>query len=195
MSWLGSTDACDEHICSLGMMNNEVGNTIPQSTPLILLSFEEYTPPVTYPEEVEETIGISMEVEPLNQPQRKNLGLNTCSHDLSLSSREVPSVDELEPQPLPNFPSLDVNLGDKRGPEPPIKPYSPDSFRMNVVDNLTIHTPPLPHLSSFHPQSVYCYSHPCIDDPNKHYEFKSVLVEQSGSLGVNFLNLEITEDN
>ncbi|GJW18181.1 hypothetical protein Tco_0025617 [Tanacetum coccineum] len=69
MSWLGSTDACDEHICSLGMMNNEVGNTIPQSTPQILLSFEEYTPPMTYPEEVEETIGIPMEVEPLNQPQ------------------------------------------------------------------------------------------------------------------------------
>ncbi|GJR55356.1 putative reverse transcriptase domain-containing protein [Tanacetum coccineum] len=52
--------------------------------------------------------------------------------------REVLSVDELEPQPLPNFPCLDVNIGDKRGPEPPIKPYSRDNFRMNVVDNLAM---------------------------------------------------------
>ncbi|GJZ41691.1 hypothetical protein Tco_0588577 [Tanacetum coccineum] len=44
--------------------------------------------------------------------------------------REVPGVDESEPQPLPNFPSLDANLGDKRGTDPPINPYSPSSFRM-----------------------------------------------------------------
>ncbi|GJV20361.1 hypothetical protein Tco_1369381, partial [Tanacetum coccineum] len=37
------------------------------------------------------------------------------SHDLFLSSRGVSSIDEPEPQPLPNFQSLDENLGDKRG--------------------------------------------------------------------------------
>ncbi|GJT03732.1 hypothetical protein Tco_0838194 [Tanacetum coccineum] len=60
------------------------------------------------------TIGILMEVEPLDHTKLEDLGLNTCSHDLFLSSRGVLSVDELEPQPLPNFPSLDVNLGIKR---------------------------------------------------------------------------------
>ncbi|GJZ58374.1 hypothetical protein Tco_0613868 [Tanacetum coccineum] len=60
---------------------------------------------------------------------------------------EVPSFDELKPQPhpLPNFPSLDVSLGDERDPEPPIKPHSLNSFRMKEVDNLTIYTPPSPH--------------------------------------------------
>ncbi|GJZ59329.1 hypothetical protein Tco_0615145 [Tanacetum coccineum] len=49
--------------------------------------------------------------------------------------REDPSFVEPkpQPQPLPNCPSLDVSLGDERGPEPPIKPLSPDSFRMEVV--------------------------------------------------------------
>ncbi|GJX43617.1 hypothetical protein Tco_0260293 [Tanacetum coccineum] len=42
------------------------------------------------------------------------------SHDLFPSFGEFPSVDELEPQPLPNLPFLDVNLGDKRGTDPPI---------------------------------------------------------------------------
>nr|GFB02158.1 ribonuclease H-like domain-containing protein [Tanacetum cinerariifolium] len=96
----------------------------------VLPSFEIYTPPVTYPEEVEETIGIPMEVEPLDEIQLEVLGLNTCSHELFPSSREFPSIDEPEPQPLPNLSFLDVNLGDKRGPEPPMKPISPDSFRM-----------------------------------------------------------------
>ncbi|GJQ97539.1 ribonuclease H-like domain-containing protein, partial [Tanacetum coccineum] len=85
-----------------------------------------------------------MEVEPLDYTKLEDLGLNTCIHSLFLSSREVPNVDELEPQPLPNFPSLDVNLGDKRGTDPPINPYSPSSFRINLVDPLTIHTPPSP---------------------------------------------------
>nr|GEU44194.1 putative reverse transcriptase domain-containing protein [Tanacetum cinerariifolium] len=75
----------------------------------------EYTSSVTYPEEVEETIRISMEVEPLDHTKLEDLGLHTCSHDLFLSSREIPSVDELEPQLLPKFSPLDVNLGDKRG--------------------------------------------------------------------------------
>ncbi|GKA68012.1 hypothetical protein Tco_0767929 [Tanacetum coccineum] len=49
--------------------------------------------------------------------------------------KEVPSFDEPKPQPnpLPNCPSLDISLGDKRGPEPPTKPHSPDSFRMEVI--------------------------------------------------------------
>ncbi|GJX58319.1 hypothetical protein Tco_0289709 [Tanacetum coccineum] len=76
---------------------------------------------------------ISMEVEPLEHTKLEDLGLNTRCHDLFLSSREIPSVDEPEPQPLPNLPFLDVNLGDKRGTDPPINPYSPGSFRMKVI--------------------------------------------------------------
>ncbi|GJZ12848.1 hypothetical protein Tco_0548078, partial [Tanacetum coccineum] len=90
------------------------------------------------------------------------------------SSREVPSFDEPEPQPrhLPSCPSLDVSQGDERGPEPPIKPHSLDSFRIKEVDNLTILTPPSSHVASFHLKDVYCCYHPCIDDPKKHYRFK-----------------------
>ncbi|GKC39676.1 hypothetical protein Tco_1052060 [Tanacetum coccineum] len=105
-----------------------------------------------------------MEVEPLDEPQLEDLGLNTYNHDIPLSSKEIPSIDELEPQLLPNSSPLDVILGEKRGPKPPIKPHSPDSFRMKVVDHLTIHTPPLPHVASFHPKNTCCYYHPCIDD-------------------------------
>ncbi|GJV40516.1 hypothetical protein Tco_1418956 [Tanacetum coccineum] len=72
-----------------------------------------YTPPMTYSEEVKETIGVPMEVEPLDQPHLEDLGLNTYNHDLSLSFREIPRVYESEPQPLPSFPSLDINLGGK----------------------------------------------------------------------------------
>ncbi|GJX50338.1 hypothetical protein Tco_0277183 [Tanacetum coccineum] len=73
------------------------------------------------PIEVEETLGTSMEVEPLEETQLEDLGLNTYNHDIPLSSREVPIFDELEPQPqpLPNCPSLDASLGNERGPEPP----------------------------------------------------------------------------
>ncbi|GKE72198.1 putative ribonuclease H-like domain-containing protein, partial [Tanacetum coccineum] len=85
---------------------------------------------MTYLEEVEETIGIPLEVEPLDHMKLEDLGLNTCSNDLFLSSREVPSVDEPEPQLLPNFPSLDLNLGDKIGTDPPINPYSLGNFRI-----------------------------------------------------------------
>ncbi|GKA64210.1 hypothetical protein Tco_0763816 [Tanacetum coccineum] len=93
----------------------------------------------------------------LDETQLHDLGLNTCNHDIPLSSREVPSFDEPQPlpNPLPNCPSLDVNLGKEKGPEPPIKPHSPDSFRMKEVDSLTIHTPPSPHVASFHPKDVY----------------------------------------
>ncbi|GJW96195.1 hypothetical protein Tco_0178003 [Tanacetum coccineum] len=171
-----------------GIIWDKVENLNPQSTPQVLPSFKEYTPPVTHPKEVEETIGIPMEVEHLHEPQLEDLGLNTCNHDISLSSSEVPSFDEPEPQLLPNFSLLDVNLGDKRGTDPPIKPHSLDSFRMEVVDNLTIHTPPSPHVASFHPKDIYCYYHPCVDDPKKHYGFKLGLLGQGGSLGVDLSN-------
>ncbi|GJW84719.1 hypothetical protein Tco_0157864 [Tanacetum coccineum] len=87
--------------------------------------------------------GIPIEVEPLDETPLENLGLNTCNHDIPINSKEIPSIDEPEPQPqpLPNCLSLDV-----RGPGPPIKPHSPDSFRMKEVDRLTINTPPSPHV-------------------------------------------------
>nr|GEZ14902.1 ribonuclease H-like domain-containing protein [Tanacetum cinerariifolium] len=94
MSWL---DACDEPIGDLDMIEDKVDDPSPQSTPQVLSSFEVYTLLVTYPEEVDETIGILMEVEPLDHKKLEDLGLNTCSHDLFLSSREIPSVDEPEP--------------------------------------------------------------------------------------------------
>nr|GEV09213.1 ribonuclease H-like domain-containing protein [Tanacetum cinerariifolium] len=46
---------------------DKVENLNPQSTPQVLSSFEEYTPPVTYLEEVEETLGTPIEVEPLDE--------------------------------------------------------------------------------------------------------------------------------
>ncbi|GJS59378.1 hypothetical protein Tco_0654162 [Tanacetum coccineum] len=99
------------------------------------------------PKEVEETIGIPIEVEPLDHMKLEDLGLNINTHDLFLSSNGFPSVDESEPQLLPNFSPLDVNLGDKRGTDPPINPYCPGSFRMKVVKPLTIHTPPSSHVA------------------------------------------------
>ncbi|GKE57698.1 hypothetical protein Tco_1496883 [Tanacetum coccineum] len=118
-----------------GITWDKVENSNPQSTPQVLPSFEEYTQPVTHPEEVEETIGIPMEVEPLHKSQLEDLGLNTCNHKISLSSREVPSFYEPVPQPqlLPNCASLDVSLGDEIGPDPPIKPHSPECFRKKVI--------------------------------------------------------------
>ncbi|GJV36580.1 hypothetical protein Tco_1409057 [Tanacetum coccineum] len=111
--------------------------------------------------------------------------------------REVPSFNEPEPQPnpSPNCPSLDVSLGEERGSEPPIKTHIPDIFRMKVIDPLIIHTPPSPHVASFHPKDVYCYHHPCIDDSKKQYGFKPGLLGQGRSLGVDFLNLEMIKDD
>ncbi|GKE65190.1 hypothetical protein Tco_1519351 [Tanacetum coccineum] len=124
---------------------DKVENPNPQSTPQVPPSFDETTPRVTRLEEIDETIGIPTEVEPLNETQLEDLGLNTCNYDIPLSSREILSFDEPEPQPqpLPNFPSLDASLGNERGPKPPIKPPSPDSFKTKEVDHLTIHTPPV----------------------------------------------------
>ncbi|GKC80773.1 reverse transcriptase domain-containing protein [Tanacetum coccineum] len=131
------------------------------------------------------------------QTQLEDLGLNTCNHDIPLSNREVPSFDEPKPQPnpLPNFPSLDVSLGEERGPKPPIKPHSSDSFRMKEVDSLTIITPPSPHVASSYPKDTYCYYRPCIDDPKKYYGFKPGLLGHSGSLGVDFSNMEMIEND
>ncbi|GJU76224.1 hypothetical protein Tco_1273294 [Tanacetum coccineum] len=118
MAWLGSTNAYDEPI------GIQTAHNLPER------SRRDFRKPI--------------EVEPLNETQLEDLGLNTCNHEIPLSSREVPSFDEPEPQPktLANCPYLDASLEDKRGLEPSIKPHSPDSFRMKEVDNLTNHTPP-----------------------------------------------------
>ncbi|GKC47190.1 hypothetical protein Tco_1064912 [Tanacetum coccineum] len=182
MAWLDY----DEHEDSLNTMDNEVGVTSPQNTIQTLPSFEEYTTPVTYPEELEETLRIPMEVEPLDEPLLVDLGLNTCNHDIALSYKEIPSVDEPEPQLLPNSSPLDVILGDKRGTDPPINPCILGSFWKKVVDPLTINTPPSPHVA---------YYHSGLGEPKKHYGFKPGLLGQSGSLGVDLLNLETIEDD
>ncbi|GKC48166.1 hypothetical protein Tco_1065888 [Tanacetum coccineum] len=165
---------------------HDAENASPQSSPQVLPSFEENTPPVTYPNEVEETIGISTEVEPLDEPQLEDLGLNTCNHDIPLRSREIPSFDEPkpQPQPFPSFSSLEVDLGEERDPKPTIKPHSLGNFRMKVVEPLTIHTPPSPHVEFLHPRDMYCYYRPCVDDPKKHYGFKPGLLGKSVSLCV-----------
>ncbi|GJV13442.1 hypothetical protein Tco_1354983 [Tanacetum coccineum] len=127
MAWLD-----DEPIGDLDTIEDKVDNSSPQCTLQVLLLIELYTPPVTHQEKVEETIRIPMEVEPLDHMKLDDLGLNTNTHGLFLSSKGFPSVDEPEPQLLPNFSPLDVNLGDKRGTNPPINPYSPGlEYRMN----------------------------------------------------------------
>ncbi|GJR19184.1 hypothetical protein Tco_0967711 [Tanacetum coccineum] len=145
-----------------------------------------------YLEEVEKTLGTPIEVEPLNETKLDKVGLN-CNHNTPLSSREVPSFDGPEPQPLLNSSSLDVSLGDVIGPEPPIKPHSPDSSRKKVVDYLTNQTSPSPHVS--HPKGVYSYCNPGIDDPKRHYRFKPGLLGKSISLGVNVSNWEMFDDD
>ncbi|GJW35336.1 hypothetical protein Tco_0058256 [Tanacetum coccineum] len=107
MSFLYSTNAYDEPICSLDR-RNKVDNPSPQSTPQVIPSFKEYTP--TYPKEVVETLGTPIEVELLDQMKLEDVGLDTCNHDIPLSSKEVSSFDEPEPQPqlLPNCSSLYV---------------------------------------------------------------------------------------
>ncbi|GJT49698.1 hypothetical protein Tco_0975855 [Tanacetum coccineum] len=159
----------DEHVDSLSMMDNEVGITSPESTIQTLLSFEEYTPPVTYLKEVEKTLGTSIKVEPLNETKLEEVGLN-CNHNTPLSSRKVSSFDGPEPQPLLNNPSLDVRLGDVIGPGPPIKLHTPDSSRMKVVDYLTTQILPSSHVENFHPKGVYSYYNPelsLFDRPNE----------------------------
>ncbi|GJY53009.1 hypothetical protein Tco_0444673 [Tanacetum coccineum] len=167
-------------------MDNEVGVTSPESTTQTLPSFEEYTPLVTYPEEVENSLGTPIEVKPLNETKLEEVGLN-CNHNTPLSSREVPSFDGPEPQPLLNSPSLDVSLGDVMSPEPPIKPHSPDTSRMKVVDYLTTQTPPSPHVANSHPKVVYSYYNPGIAE--------DVLVEVVEHVyPIDFMILDIKED-
>ncbi|GJR72916.1 hypothetical protein Tco_0085281 [Tanacetum coccineum] len=192
MTWLNY----DEYVDSLSTMDNEVGVISPESTIQTLPSFKEYTPPVTYPKEVEKTLGTPIEVEPLNETKLEEVGLN-CDHNTPFSSREVLSFDKLKPQlqPLPNCPPLDASLGTERGLKPPIKSQSPDSFRMKEVDHLTNHTLPSPHMTSFHLRDLYCYYRPCIDDPKKDYGFKPGLLGHSGSLGVDFSKLEMIDDD
>nr|GEW23527.1 nuclear export mediator factor NEMF isoform X1 [Tanacetum cinerariifolium] len=110
---------------------------------------------------------------------------------------EIPSFDKPEPQPqtLPNCPPLDASLGTERGLKPPIKPQSPDSFRMNVLDNLTIHTPLSSLVVSFHLRDLYCYYRLCINYPKKHYGFESGLLGHSESLYVDFSKLEMIDDD
>ncbi|GJU49354.1 MAK10-like protein [Tanacetum coccineum] len=81
------------------------------------------------------------------------------------------------------------------GEEPPIKPPSLNSFRMKEVDHLTIHTPPSPHVASFHHKDMYFYYHSYIGDPKKYYGFKLGLLGQDRSLGVDLLNWEMIEDD
>ncbi|GKA01879.1 ribonuclease H-like domain-containing protein [Tanacetum coccineum] len=102
-----------------------------------------------------------------SQPKKTYKDDLECEFVMVKMPREIPSFDlpKPQPQPLPNCPPLDIILGDEIGPEPPIKSHSPNSLRMNVVDNLTIHTPPLPYVAPFHTKDVYCYHHPCIEDP------------------------------
>ncbi|GJV94187.1 hypothetical protein Tco_1542000 [Tanacetum coccineum] len=57
MAWLD-----DEPIGDLDMIEDKVDNQSPQCTPQVLPSIELYTPLVTHSKEVEETIGIPMEV-------------------------------------------------------------------------------------------------------------------------------------
>ncbi|GKB42744.1 hypothetical protein Tco_0887686 [Tanacetum coccineum] len=99
-------------------------NSNPKITPQVLPSFVENTSPVTYLDEVEEIIGIPIEVESLDKTSLEDLGLNTCNHNTPLSPREVLSFDKLkpQPQPLPNCPPLDASLETGRGLKPPIKP-------------------------------------------------------------------------
>nr|GEU97856.1 reverse transcriptase domain-containing protein [Tanacetum cinerariifolium] len=186
MVWLNY----DEHVDSLITMDNEVGVTSLKITTQTLPLFEEYTQPMTYPKEVEKTLGTSIEVEPLNKTKLEEVGLN-CNHNTPFSSREVLSFDGPEPQALLNSPSLDVSLGDVIGPEPPIKPHSLDSSRMKVVDYLTSQTPPSLHMANSHPKGVYSYYNPGIDDPKRHYGFKPGFLGKSVSLSVDISNWEI----
>ncbi|GJW97233.1 hypothetical protein Tco_0179041 [Tanacetum coccineum] len=190
MAWLDY----DKHVDSLSTMGNEVGATSSESTIQTLPSFEEYTPSMTYPEEVEKTLGTLIEAEPLNKTKLKEVGLN-CNHNTPFSSREVPSFDGPEPQPLLNSTSLDVSLGDVIGLEPPIKPHSPDSLRMKVVDYLTTQIPPSPYVANSHPKDVYSYNNPAIDDPMRHYGFKPGLLGKSVSLCVDISNWEMFDDD
>ncbi|GKC89529.1 hypothetical protein Tco_1150178 [Tanacetum coccineum] len=120
MTWLDY----DEHVDSLSTMDNEVGVTSPESTTQTLLSFEEYTPPVTYGEEVEKTLGTPIEVEPLNETKLEEVGLN-CLGD----------VIGLEPPVKPHSPDssrMKEMFGDDWGLES--KEVSPLGEELSLFD-------------------------------------------------------------
>ncbi|GKE31736.1 hypothetical protein Tco_1451058, partial [Tanacetum coccineum] len=75
MTWLNY----GEHVDSLSTMDNKVGVTSPESTTQTLPSFEEYTPPMTYPKEVEKTLGTPIEM---------------FDDDWGLESKEVSPLEE-----------------------------------------------------------------------------------------------------
>nr|GEZ24011.1 hypothetical protein [Tanacetum cinerariifolium] len=127
MAWLDY----DEHVDSLSMIDNKVGVTSPESTTQSLLLFEEYTPPVTYSEEVEKTLKTLIEVQPLNETKLEELGLN-CNHNTPFSSREVSSFNGSKPQPLLNSPSLDEMFDDDWGLES--KEVSPLGEELSLFD-------------------------------------------------------------
>ncbi|GKF07229.1 hypothetical protein Tco_0041453, partial [Tanacetum coccineum] len=79
---------------------DKVENPNLQSTSQVPPLFKETTPPMTYPEEVEKTLGTPIEVEPLNGEKLEEVGLN-CNHNTPLSSREVFGFHKPEPQPQP----------------------------------------------------------------------------------------------
>ena len=114
----------------------------------------------------------------MGETQLEEIGLNTCSHNLSLSSKEVPSFDEPEPQPkpLPNLPSLDENLGIEIGPDPPIKPFSPGSFTLKVEDS----RPCIEEANIGVNHDLRYLHHPFVSDHKKHYGFKPGLLGQDG---------------
>ncbi|GKB50453.1 hypothetical protein Tco_0901206 [Tanacetum coccineum] len=126
-----------------GIAWDKVENPDPQSTPQVLSSFEEYTMPATYPKEVKETLGILIEVEPLDETLLEDLGLNTYNHDIPLSSREIPSIDEPKPQrqPLPNCLSLNAHFKEAttsqtslRQPKIENKPSQPEEPEPTLED-------------------------------------------------------------
>nr|GEV84507.1 hypothetical protein [Tanacetum cinerariifolium] len=111
-------------------------------------------------------------IETLSPDMMRKIRVHKAPHKASHHLREIPVVDQPKPQVLPNFSPLDVNLGDKRGP---IKPHSPDNFKMMAVDKSTINTSLWPHVASFHHKDMYCYYYPCIDDPKKHMDLNQGL--------------------
>ncbi|GJY83862.1 hypothetical protein Tco_0497238 [Tanacetum coccineum] len=112
------------------IFEQEVENLNSQSTSQVLPSIKEYTPPVTYPEEVEKTLGTPIEVEPLNETKLEEVGLN-CNDNTPLSSREVPSFNGLEPQPVLNSPFLDMFNDDWRLESKEVSPLGEELNLLN----------------------------------------------------------------
>nr|GEW12974.1 hypothetical protein [Tanacetum cinerariifolium] len=109
---------------------------------LCVVVIQKHTPPITYPKDVEETLGTLMEVEHLDQMKLEDVGLDTCNHEIPLSSREVPSFDEpeLQPKPLANCPSLYVIEDDflREGLSLPIKPKELENDRIKETHHFSL---------------------------------------------------------